>query len=134
MRAFISLWACLLSLIANAQTIDKNRVMEYLQDQRYDDAIAYLKPGINNTNPKELALLAYTYYQAGKIPEAADNYIKVLQLDSNYIPAHQYLAAIQMQESLPLAAMVHYKRIAALQPQNPAAWKQLSLAAFSAQE
>jgi tetratricopeptide (TPR) repeat protein len=126
---------CLLTAVtAGAQSIDRNRVMEYLQDQRYEEAIAYLKPGVNTNNPKELALLAYTYYQAGKIPEAADNYGKVLLLDSNYIPAHQYLATIQMQEDLPLAAMAHYKRIVALQPQNATAWKQLSFAAFAGQE
>jgi tetratricopeptide (TPR) repeat protein len=108
--------------------------MEYLQDQRYEDAIAYLKEGVNDNNPRELALLAYTYYQAGKISEAASNYGKVLQLDSNYVPAHQYLATIQMQEDLPLAAMAHYKRIVTLQPQNATAWKQLSFAGFAGLE
>jgi tetratricopeptide (TPR) repeat protein len=108
--------------------------MEYLQDQRYEEAITYLKQGVNDHNPRELALLAYTYYQAGKIPEAADNYGKVLLLDSNYIPAHQYMATIQMQEDLPLAAMAHYKHIITLQPQNATAWKQLSFAGFAGKE
>ncbi|GAA3916522.1 hypothetical protein GO495_19600 [Chitinophaga oryziterrae] len=135
MRIYIwILCTCLLSFgAARGQSIDRNRVMEYLQDQRYEDAIAYLKQGINDNNPRELALLAYTYYQAGKISEAAGNYGKVLLLDSNYVPAHQYLATIQMQEDLPLAAMVHYKRIVTLQPQNATAWKQLSFAGFAGQ-
>ncbi|SEW07247.1 hypothetical protein SAMN05428988_1784 [Chitinophaga sp. YR573] len=136
MRTYIwMLCACLLSFgAARAQSVDRNRVMEYLQDQRYEEAIAYLKQGVNDNNPRELALLAYTYYQAGKISEAASNYGKVLLLDSNYIPAHQYLATIQMQEDLPLAAMAHYKRIVTLQPQNASAWKQLSFAGFAGEE
>lgn len=124
--------ACLLmGNYAAAQSVDRNRVMEYLQDQRYEEAIAYLKPGIDTNSAREVALLAYTYYQAGKVSDAAAAYQKVLLLDSNYVSAHQYLATILMQQDQTLGAIGHFKRIVALQPLNAAAWKQLSFAGFS---
>lgn len=133
MRIYILiLWGCLLAgNYAAAQSVDRNRVMEYLQDQRYDEAIAYLKPGIDTTNAREVALLAYTYYQAGRITDAFISYEKVLFLDSNYVSAHQYLATIHMQQEQILGAISHYKRITALQPLNATAWKQLSFAGFA---
>jgi tetratricopeptide (TPR) repeat protein len=105
--------------------------MEYLQDQHYEEAIAYLKPGIDTNNAREVALLAYTYYQAGKTGDAMAVYQKVLSIDSNYVPAHQYLATILLQQDQTLGAIGHFKRIVALQPLNAAAWKQLSFAGFS---
>ena len=126
------IWGCLLTAnYVAAQSVDRNKVMEYLQDQRYDEAIAYLKPGVDTNNAKEVALLAYTYYQAGKLANAAGNYEKVLLLDSNNISAHQYLATILMQQDQAIGAIEHFKRITTLQPLNAAAWKQLSFAGFT---
>ncbi|CAL1518448.1 tetratricopeptide repeat protein [Chitinophaga sp. MM2321] len=136
MRNIIGLILLLLvSCTAYTQsTVDRNKVIEYLQDQQYEEAIAYLRPAINDKDAREVALLAYTFYLSGKIAEAADNYEKVLQLDSNHIPAHQYLASIRMQQNEYQPALVHYQRIVQLRPQNAAAWKQLSFAAFTAQQ
>lgn len=134
MRIYSWIAGCLMMAdiqVAVAQSADKNRVMEYLQEQRYEDAISYLKPVINDADTKDLSLLAYTYYQAGKIPEATETYNKVLLLDSNYVVAHQYLASIKYQQEQPLNALIHYKRIVQLQPQNATAWKQLSFAGFA---
>lgn len=133
MRVYsLILAGCLLTgNYAGAQSVDRNRVMEYLQDQHYEEAIAYLKPGIDTNNAKEVALLAYTYYQAGKTADAANRYEKVLSLDSNYVSAHQYLANILTQQDQTLGAIAHFKRITALQPLNASGWKQLSFAGFS---
>ena len=111
-------------------TVDRNRVMEYLQDQQYDEAIAYLKPAIDISNVQHLSLLAYTYYQAGKFSDALQQYEQVLQLDSNHVTAHQYIATMNMQQEQPLSAIEHYKRIVQLRPQNASAWKQLGMAGF----
>lgn len=126
------LWGCLLiANYADAQSVDRNKVMEYLQDQRYEEAIAYLKPGVDTNNAKEVALLAYTYYQAGKLTNAAGSYEKVLLLDSNNVSAHQYLATIHLQQDQAIGAIGHFKRITAIQPLNAVAWKQLSFAGFA---
>jgi len=118
-----------------AQTpVDKNRVMEYLQDQQYEEAISYLLPVIDSKDVRQVALLAYTYYQAGKTADAVSQYNKVLTLDSNHLMAHQYLATINTQQDQPMKAMEHYKKVVALRPNSAAAWKQLSFAAFLAHE
>ncbi|HVI44917.1 MAG TPA: hypothetical protein VM802_08605, partial [Chitinophaga sp.] len=38
------------------QTLDKNRVMEYLQEQQYDEAITYLRDAVNKNDPRQMAL------------------------------------------------------------------------------
>ncbi|PSL32047.1 tetratricopeptide repeat protein [Chitinophaga ginsengisoli] len=129
---------CLLFLLCSAtrivaqSTVNRNRVMEYLQDQQYDEAIAYLRPTVDTTDARQVALLAYTYYQAGKIPETVNYYEKVLRLDSSHLTAHQCLAAISLQQDRPLTAMEHYKKVVALRPQSAVAWKQLSFTALAA--
>lgn len=134
MRNFIGIigWLCLSGTV-RAQGIDRNRVMEYLQDQQYDEAIAYLRPKVNLHDAREMALLGYTYYQGGKIADAAGTYEKVLTLDSTLIPALQYLATIRSQQERYGEAVPLYQRIVQLKPASAAAWKQLSFAAFSAQ-
>ncbi|PSL49110.1 Tfp pilus assembly protein PilF [Chitinophaga niastensis] len=134
------LFASLILLISSIQptqaqqTIDRTLLMEYLQNQQYENAISYLQPKVQADDSKQLSLLGYTFYLAGKIKEAAANYEKVLQLDSNNIVAHQYLATICMQQENPLPAIAHYLRITQLQPGNANGFKQLSFACFAAQQ
>ncbi|SHN37746.1 lipopolysaccharide assembly protein LapB [Chitinophaga sp. CF418] len=129
---------CLLFLLSNTtrtlaqSSVNRNRVMEYLQDQQYDEAIAYLRPAVDSNDARQVALLAYTYYQAGKVPEAVNYYEKVLQLDSNHLTAHQCLAVINLQQERPLTAVEHYKKVVVLRPQSAIAWKQLGFAALTA--
>lgn len=129
---------CLLLLLCSAtrvlaqSSVNRNRVMEYLQDQQYDEAIACLRPAVDSNDARQVALLAYTYYQAGKIPEAVHYYEKVLQLDSNHLTAHQCLAVINLQQERPLTAVAHYRKVVLLRPQSAIAWKQLGFAALSA--
>ncbi|ACU63717.1 tetratricopeptide repeat protein [Chitinophaga pinensis] len=120
--------------LAAQSTIDRNRVMEYLQNLQYDEAIAYLQPGIDSNNLQHVSLLAYTYYQAGRLSDAINQYQRVLQLDSNHITAHQYIASMHMQQEQPFSAIEHYKRIVQLRPQSAAAWKQLGMAGFTARQ
>ncbi|TWW00070.1 tetratricopeptide repeat protein [Chitinophaga pinensis] len=129
------LFLCVMTVRLTAQTtIDRNRVMEYLQDLQYDEAIAYLQPNIDSNNVQHVSLLAYTYYQAGKLSDAVNQYQRVLQLDSNHITAHQYMATMRMQQEQPFSAIEHYKRIVQLRPQHAAAWKQLGMAGFTARQ
>ena len=116
------------------QSIDRTLLMEYLQHQQYENAIAYLQPRVEENNVSQLSLLAYTFYLSGKTREAIASYGKVLQLDSNNVTAHQYLASICMQMESPLPAILHYHEIIRLQPRNATAYKQLSFACFAAQQ
>jgi tetratricopeptide (TPR) repeat protein len=133
MRNFLTLFLVLCAYInASAQTVDKNKVMDYLQEQQYDEAIRYLRPLIDTNNVRDLNLMAYTWYQAGKMPEAAACYERVLSIDSNAIPALQYLGSIRSQQELYQTALNCYQRVVALRPLNAAAWKQLSYTAYAA--
>ncbi|MGO4294096.1 hypothetical protein [Chitinophaga sp. RAB17] len=116
------------------QSIDRTQLMEYLQNQQYESAISYLQPRVNENDIPQLSLLAYTYYLSGKTKDAVRKYEKVLQLDSNNVVAHQYLASIWMQMESPLPAILHYQAIIRLQPTNANAYKQLSFACFAAQQ
>lgn len=119
--------------LAAQSAVDRNRVMEYLQNLQYDEAIAYLQPIVDTNDVQQVSLLAYTYYQASRTSDAVNRYQRVLQLDSNHVTAHQYLATSYMQQEQPLSAIAHYQKIVQLRPQNAAAWKQLGMAGFTAQ-
>ncbi|MBO9731884.1 MAG: hypothetical protein J7623_24800 [Chitinophaga sp.] len=116
------------------QSIDRTQLMEYLQNQQYESAISYLQPRVADNNVSQLSLLGYTYYLSGRTKDAVTQYEKVLQLDSNNIPAHQYLATICLQMDAPQLAIPHYLEIIRLQPTNATAYKQLSFAGFAAQQ
>jgi tetratricopeptide (TPR) repeat protein len=116
------------------QQIDRTLLMEYLQNQQYESAISYLQPRVAENDISQLSLLAYTYYLSGKTKDAIGRYEKVLQLDSNNVAAHQYLASICMQMESPSLAIPHYQQIIRLQPGNATAHKQIAFACFAAQQ
>lgn len=109
-------------------------VMEYLQEQDYPRAITYLQAHLDTNNVKQQSLLAYTYYQAGNYSEAVSTYEKVLDLDSTNVSAHQYIANICVNQQAIILAIPHFRRIAALRPNNPVAIRQLSFALLNNNE
>ncbi|MCW3462231.1 tetratricopeptide repeat protein [Chitinophaga nivalis] len=116
------------------QPIDRHQLMDYLQNQQYNQAVDYLLPKVQSTDAGQIALLAYTYYQAGKPTEAITQYEKVLTLNPDHIAAHQYLAALYMQQERYPAAIDHYQQLTRLQPNHAGHFKQLSFAWFAAQQ
>lgn len=133
MKRLISIIATtLLYITVQAQSsIDRNQVMDYLQEQQYDQMISYLQPVANSIGPKDLALLAYAYHQSGRLKDAVLTYEHILSLDSNAIAARQNLAGIQMQQNQHQKALLNYKHLLQLRPGNPFLWKQLSSAAYA---
>lgn len=113
-------------------SIDRTLVMNWFQDQQYEQAAGYLQNSIDPANTSHLALLGYAYYQWGKWPETINIYQQILQLDSQHISAHQYLAAIFMQQENPLRAVSHYQKLISLRPQQAVYYRQLSFAWFAA--
>lgn len=114
-----------------ADSIDKAQVVNWLQDQQYQQAAEYLKSRITPGNTSQLALLGYAYYQWGKWPETISTYQQILRLDSQHVSAHQYLASIYMQQENPAEAIPHYHKLISLRPQQALYYKQLSFAYFA---
>jgi len=123
-------------LCARAQqagdSIDQGAVVAWLQDQQYEQTARYLQQRVQPGNIKQLALLGYAYYQWGKWTETIQTYQQILGVDSNYLPAPQYLGSIYMQQEQPAQAIPHYQRLVALQPQQAQYYKQLSFAWYAA--
>jgi len=113
-------------------SIDKALVVNWFQDQQYEQAATYLQSRVNPANTNHLALLGYAYYQWGKWPETIHAYQQILQLDSQHISAHQYLAAIYTQQENPGSAIPHYQKLISLRPQQALYYRQLSFAYFAA--
>ena len=121
MKKFILSYAtcflCICNICAQSSAIDKLKVMEYLQNQQFEEAINYLAPLIVNdsANQQVLGLLGYAHYMNDNIPEAKKYYEKIIAVDSNNISANQYLAAISNGNNL-AAAKAYTQRLITLQP------------------
>ena len=80
MKKFILSYAtcflCICNICAQSSAIDKLKVMEYLQNQQFEEAINYLAPLIVNdsANQQVLGLLGYAHYMNDNIPEAKKYY------------------------------------------------------------
>jgi tetratricopeptide (TPR) repeat protein len=121
MRKFILFYSiCFLFILtASAQSSvpDKTKVMEYFQNQQFEEAINYLAPAVANdsANLQLLGLLAYANYMNDNIPVAKKYYQKMFDIDSNNISANQYLASIN-NNSNPVLAQQFVRRLLILQP------------------
>src|ERR1700688_2980402 len=78
--------------------IDNALLLNYYQDQRFDDAYNYLKKSypepVNNT--KALANLAYTSRMAGKLADAENYYQRFYDKDSSNISVLFNLGSINV--------------------------------------
>lgn len=90
---------------AQTTSIDKSKVLDYFQNQQFEEAIGYLQPALGNdsANMPVLSFLGYAYYMNDNSRAAGQCYLKMYSLDSNSITACHYLAAIynlrQIEES-----------------------------------
>jgi tetratricopeptide (TPR) repeat protein len=90
------------TVFAQSITIEQTKVMNFFQNQQYDDAIIYLTPAINNdtNNIEILGYLGYAQYMNDN-PGAAEKYFeKIYSLDSNNIRALQYLTIIYSRQRI----------------------------------
>ena len=96
---------------------DKNKVMDFFQNQQFDEAIEYLMPvvSIDSTNLQLLGFLGYANYMNDNITAAERYYQRVINLDSNNIAANQYLASINSNTN-PEKAKMFISRLINLQP------------------
>lgn len=79
-----------------AQMIDKEKLLEYYESQRYAEAAQYLQSIYpeDTKDIKALTQMAYCNMMSGKLPEAEENYLKVNAVEPGNIPVLFSLANI----------------------------------------
>lgn len=119
-KSFISfIIATIFALVATAQpaAIDKNKVLDYFQEQQFDEAVAYLQPivAVDSANQQALRYLAYAYYMSENVKAAQLCYSKMFANDSANVTANHYLATIYYNRD-PDLALDFFARLIRLQP------------------
>ncbi|HTR28588.1 MAG TPA: hypothetical protein VMH27_04930 [Puia sp.] len=112
-------------LTAKNSLYDRVAILNYIQNQEYDDAIAYIAPILkaDSGNAGLLGYAGYAYYMTEAYRESGDCYRRLLQIDSNNIPALHYLLMIDLDEH-PAEAMLYATRLVGLQ-KDRAPWSRM---------
>ncbi len=112
----------------DALIYDKEKLLEYYQSQRYDDAAQYLQ-GVYPEDTKDLKALsqiAYCFMMAGKLPDAEKAYLKIIEQQPNSLPVLFSLANINLKRGNNLKARSYYESIVKLDSLNFNVYKQLA--------
>ncbi|WP_223609460.1 CDC27 family protein [Chryseobacterium sp. OSA05B] len=119
-----------ISSISNltAQAIDKEKLLEYYESQRYAEAAQYLQDIYpeDTKDIKALTQMAYCHMMSGKLPEAEKNYLKVNAAEPNNIPVLFSLANINSRRGNGKKAKTYLLQIVQLDSLNFNAYRQLA--------
>ena len=106
----------------NGQSIEaqNNLANIYTEQQNWDKALKHYHLALNADplNKSTLFNLGLAYKGKGNISQAVDSLLQVVQIDPNFALAHQILINLFSEAQRPFAAMLHLKKLAALDPQN----------------
>ena len=104
--------------------VDKERVMDFFQDQQYEEALGYLSPVLqaDSDNLPVLNYAGYAYFMNDNVAAAIACYHRMLGVDSNSITALHYLVAL-LENSDATEALDHALRLVQLQPKKAAWWR-----------
>ena len=120
MIKYIFLVPCIFCCLGNicAQPADKEKITEYFQNQQFEDAIGYLLPKYakDSSDLPLLGYLGYAYYMNDDRRKAEPYFRKILRIDSNNIPANQWLANICITNNQFADAGSHILRLIRLAP------------------
>jgi len=96
---------------------DKGKVMDFFQNQQFDEAISYLTPAVGNdsNNVQLLGWLGYAYYMNDNNGTALEYFGRVFAIDPANIGAIQYLAILNNRQD-PDKARLFTLRLIDLQP------------------
>ena len=103
---------------------DRVAVLNYLQNQEYEEAVSYLAPIVkaDSGNSGLLGYAGYAYYMTEDNGSAAACYRRLLGIDSNNIPALHYLLLMSANER-PADAMEYASRLLRLQRDRAPWWR-----------
>ncbi|MEO6358371.1 MAG: tetratricopeptide repeat protein, partial [Ferruginibacter sp.] len=106
-----------LAVLAQTTTVDKNKVMDFFQNQQFEEAVNYLTPAVaaDTKNIQLLGYLGYAYYMNDNTKEAENVYRQIVLTDPDNIAALQYLALLNKNDS-PNEALQYTRRLILLQP------------------
>jgi len=103
---------------------DRVAILNYIQNQEFDEAIAYIAPILraDSGNATLLGYAGYAYFETEDYRAAGACYQRLLGIDSNNIPALHYLLLIAMNEH-PADAMDYARRLVALEKDRAPWWR-----------
>ncbi len=106
-----------LAVLAQTTTVDKNKVMDFFQNQQFEEAVNYLTPAVaaDSKNIQLLGYLGYAYYMNDNTKEAENVYRQIVLTDPDNIAALQYLALLNKNDS-PNEALQYTRRLILIQP------------------
>lgn len=124
---------CFLSLsklmFAQSSTaIDKEKLFDFYQTQRYAEAAQYLKTAYTESTSdlKAVTQIGYCYLMAGNTAEAEKYYLKAYQLQPKSLPILFSMANIAGRRNNVEKAKNYYEEIIKIDTANFAAYKQLT--------
>jgi tetratricopeptide (TPR) repeat protein len=129
-KLFFIFFLALLHLVTYAQsvTLDKEKLLEYYQTQRYADAAQYLQSiyPADTKDVKALSQMAYCNMMAGKLPEAEKSYLTINEIQPNTLPVLFSLANINTRRGNDIKAKAYLESIVKIDTTNFNAYKQLA--------
>lgn len=113
---------------AQQQKADDALLLEYYQNQRFADALDYLKSQYPEpvTDLKILSSLAYTSQMAGKLADAESYYQRIYEKDSTNVSLLFSLGGINVRRGNHAKALIYYKKILQKDSSNFNVYKQLA--------
>ncbi|WP_316821489.1 tetratricopeptide repeat protein [Pedobacter gandavensis] len=128
-KLLLSLLILISTSYVNGQTnaVDKEKLLDYFQTQRYLDAAQYLQ-GIyteDTKDSKEISQLAYAYLMAGKLAEAEKNYLKLYAEKPEDIAGLFNLSNINLRRGNNAKAKEYLTKVVELDSNNFNAYKQI---------
>lgn len=124
---FIALF-CFGNITAQSAKINTEKLLEYYENQRYDDAARYLQSIYTDDTQdlKALSQIAYCNMMAGKLPEAEKSYVKINALQPDNLPTLFSLVSINSRRGNASKAKSYLQQIIRLDSMNFSAYKQLA--------
>jgi tetratricopeptide (TPR) repeat protein len=118
---------------AQQQKADDALLLEYYQNQRFADALDYLKKTYPEpvTDLKTISSLAYTSQMAGKLADAEAYYQRIYNKDSTSIALLFSIGNINLRRGNSAKAMIYYKKILAHDSTNFNVYKQMATMAYN---
>lgn len=113
---------------AQSVALDKEKLLDFYQNQRYADASQYLQAiyPADTKDVKALSQIAYFNMMAGKLPEAEKNYLMINEIQPNALSVLFSLANINIKRGINLKAKNYLESIVKIDSTNFNALKQLA--------